>query len=704
MRTARTLKTLWWACGLLLAGRVAAAESKPATVEDIVRINNIQEARISPDGSQVVYVVAEPNIEESVYDADIFVVSSKGGPSRGLTKRAARDDTPRWSRDGQLIAFISDHSGSNQIWLVSPDGDGLHQLTRVEGGMAAPGFLRIFPPYPQAFAWSPDGKTIAYLVPDQEIVAQQEQRRREKDDTIVIGRDVKTTQVHLIDVESGESRQLTRGKFTVNHVSWSPDGKEIAFSAQPKPEEEGSDPARAISAPAADDVFVVSVEGGQVRTLIQRDGMDSTPKWSPDGTRIAFVSDGGKRKWSANNYLYTVAAAGGTPQSLTQNFDEVIAFYHWAADSSSVLILARQKLTRHLFAVETDSQTVRQVTSGNRVHGSFSFSRDTGQMAFLAQDAKTAWDVYVSGVEEFDPVKITKTNPQLQKLALVEPEVVRWKASDGMEIEGLLYKPLRFEEGEKYPLVTCVHGGPSIGTFTLSISPQLSEAGRFPMQADPCILAHVFAGEGYVTFLPNPRGGAGYGEKFRQAGGRGPGYGEFPSSSRKRGRGDFQDILSGIDSLIERGIADEDKLGIMGWSYGGYMSAWAISQTDRFAAASAGAGPTNAISYFGTSAHVPPPDRLAPWQAMQDYLNDSAIYYGDNLKTPTLLQFPERDEIVPLSQAQELHRALQLKGVPTELHVYPREGHMLREPKHQLDMLLRNVEWFDRWFSFEHSS
>ena len=704
MRRDGLRKALRWACALLLASRVAAAESTPATVEDMVGINNIQEARISPDGSQVAYVVAEPDLEESVYRNDLWIANANGTPSRRLSESPARDDTPRWSPDGQQIAFISDQNGNNQLWLVTPEGGGLRQLTHAKGGMAAPGFLRIFPPYPQAYAWSPDGKTIAYLVHDQEIAKEQERRKREKDDTIVVGRDVKTAQIHLIDVESGTSRQLTRGEFTVNHVSWSPDGKEIAFSAQPKPEAEGSDPARAISAPSADDIFVVSVESGQVRELVQRDGMDSTPKWSPDGTRVAFVSDGGKRKWSANNHLFTVAAAGGVPQNLTQAFDEVIAFYHWAADSSVVYFLARQKLTRQLFAVQTDSKKVRPVTSGDKVHGSFSFSMDTGQMAFLAQDAKTAWDVYVSEVNAFAPVKITETNPQLEGLALVQPEVFRWKASDGMEIEGLLYKPLQFEEGKKYPLVTCVHGGPSIGTFTLSISPQLSEAGRFPMQADPCILAHVFSGEGYATFLPNPRGGAGYGEKFRQAGGRRPGYGEPPSSSRKMGRGDFQDILSGINVLIERGIADGDKLGIMGWSYAGFMSAWAVSQTHRFKAASVGAGRTNLLTHFGTSAHVPRPDQRAPWQALEEYLNESAIYYADNLKTPTLLQYPEKDEIVPLSQGQELHRALQLKGVPTELHVYPREGHMLREPKHQLDMLRHNIKWFDRWFDVEPSS
>ncbi len=686
-----TIRHAWRVCRVAtvvvaLEVLLASATAPPVTVEHLLRIVNAEATAISPDGSQVLYVTATPDLEASVYKTDVWRVPIGGGAPVRLTQGEGRNDTPLWSPDGRHIAFISDRSGAPQVWMVSPSGGDLRKITDVPYGIAAPGFLRQFPPYPQAFAWSPDGRTIAVLVPDQQQLAADAERRRTRRDTRVVGRDARTVQIYLLDVRTGSGRALTKGEFTVNHLAWSPDGREIAFSARAQALEAGSDPARAIMAPAGDDVYVLSVSDGSVRPLVVREGMDTVPKWSPDGRIIAFATHEGRVDWSGHSHLAVVPSAGGDPKSVSAPLDEMPSFFEWSADSERIYVLARKRLTVHLFALKLSAETFEKISTGEYVHGAVSFSRDRRNVALLRQDGVSPWNVYTSPVESFDARRLTDLNPHLTEAAVVSPEIVTWKAPDGLEIEGLLYRPVsQNSSGQPYPLVTCVHGGQ--GGFTRAFAPQLYEPGRFPVQAEPCVLGQVFAGIGVATFLPNPRGGFGYGAEFRR--------------SRDWGYRDLQDILSGIDVLVARGIADPDRLGIMGWSYGGFMSAWAITQTDRFKAASIGAAPTNTVSYVGSSAS--PVESLQrfyggpPWERFDAYHRHSPLAFVANVRTPSLLQFPELDEIVPPTQGLEFYRALRQVGVTAELAIYPREGHMLREPRQQEDLLTRNLEWFSRW-------
>ncbi len=689
---------LVWILALGAAERLDAQSAKGVTVQDLLGVRNVEEARIAPDGSAVLYVVSEPDAS-GVFNTEIWSVREPG-TERRLTTHSARDDSPRWSRDASTIAFVSGRSGADQIWLMAADGTDLRQLTKEPFGVVAPGFLRIFPPYPDAFAWSPDGRVIAYLASDPIARAETMRKRETRDDALVVGADVNLTQIHLVDVATGESKRLTDGDFIVNHVAWSPDGTRLVFSAQPRPRVAGRGPSRT----AGDDIFIVSMADGMVSPLVERDGMDSTPRWSPNGQTIAFVSHDGRTVWSANSYLCVVSVNGGPPTNLTRDaFDESIASYVWAPDSRRLYFVARERMTTQLYAIAIDDTAVETITAGERVYGSFSFSADGSAMAFLAQDAITPWEVHRSPTRSFSQSRLGTAYPHSGGLSLLQPDVFRWQGRDGLQLEGLLFRP-RGATGRPSALVTCVHGGPAQGSFSFSFAPQLAEAGRFPAQADPCILAHAFPSLGVAVFLPNPRGGAGYGQAFRQAGGRGPGYGEPLDSTVRRGLGDFDDIMLGIDALIAQGIADGDRLGIMGWSYGGYMSAWAVTQTRRFAAASAGGGSVNAVSYFGTSSHVPPPEQLGPWEALKEFVVGSPLHHASTVRTPTLLQFAERDEVVPFWQGHEFFRVLNHYKVPNEFVIYPREGHMLREPGLLRDFLQRNVDWFMRWLGPKDAS
>jgi dipeptidyl aminopeptidase/acylaminoacyl peptidase len=273
----------------------------------------------------------------------------------------------------------------------------------------------------------------------------------------------------------------------------------------------------------------------------------------------------------------------------------------------------------------------------------------------------------------------------LDSVALGEMEAVRWKSADGLEIEGLLVKPVGARAGVRFPVLTYVHGGPT-GVFTFGFEPQLG-AAPLPIQGGPYPI-QVFAGKGYGVFMPNPRGSSGYGKAFLRA------------NLQDWGYGDFQDIMTGLDHLASQGLADPDRLGLMGWSYGGYMTSWAITQTDRFKAASVGAGLPNLYSMHG---NTDIPDALVdyfggtPWQQKEQYQRSSAMYHAENIKTPTLIQHGEKDDRVQLSQAWELYRALQALDVPRLFVIYPRQGHLIMEPKQQRDMLTRNLDWFTKY-------
>jgi dipeptidyl aminopeptidase/acylaminoacyl peptidase len=410
------------------------------------------------------------------------------------------------------------------------------------------------------------------------------------------------------------------------------------------------------------------------------------PKWSPDGKQIAFLSGDGKLDWLADLAVCVMPSSGGEPRNVSKKLDGLTfagsEFYGWAPDNRTLRLAVDTRATRQLFSLSVPDGEVKVLTEGQRVHDKFSFSADGQRFACVVDDPASPREVHAGTVGEQKPTRATFTNPQLLSVALGKVEPLRWKSADGLEVEGLLIKPTGYQQGRRYPLLTYIHGGPAL-QFAHAFSvypPGPPQASRYPI--------HVLAGQGYLIFCPNPRGSAGYGEKFRQA------------NVKDWGVGDFKDIMTGVDHLIAQGLADPQRLGIMGWSYGGYMTSWAITQTDRFKAASTGAGVTNLFSMYGQT-DIP---RFmegyfgdVPWNQRELYAKHSAMTHVGKVKTPTLIQHGEKDDRVPLAQSQELHGALKRRGVPVEFVVYPRQGHNPSEPRLQADVLRRNVDWFNRW-------
>ncbi|UCE42646.1 MAG: S9 family peptidase [Candidatus Aminicenantes bacterium] len=537
-----------------------ALNPRPATIDDLMRIKNIHDVQISPDGTQVLYVISEPDVENNRYDRDVWLAQTDGQKAFKLASSPQRDDNPLWSPDGKTVAFISDRGGSNQIWLISPSGGEALQLSDVHGGIGS-------------FYWSPDSKKIAFLLPDLQ-PEEKKKRQEERGSPIIVDDEPRMVHIHLIEVTSKKTWQLTSGKFFVDTLSWSPDAKNIVFSARPSP---------SIPDLFNTDIYTVDVQGQKIRKIVEKEGADTSPQWSPDGRMIAFVSNDGLNEWIANWYICVVSTEGGEPSNISRDFKEFVTSCQWSSDSRTLYFQSSKGLTTQLFAVSVKTGKVRQVSQGIRVHRDFSFSHESNRMAFLVSTSTTPSEVFVSPMDEFKPLCLTRTNSFVDDIDLGKTEVIRWKSHDGLEIEGLLIKPVGFRPGESYPLLTYVHGGPS-GKFEVSFSPQIG--GSSPIQGESYPL-HVLAGQGFAIFMPNPRGSYGYGEPFRRA------------NVNDWGHGDYFDIISGIDYLIEKGVADPLRLGIMGRSYGGYMTSWIITQTTRFKAASLGAGMSNLVSFYG---------------------------------------------------------------------------------------------------------
>lgn len=644
----------------------APATRRPMTPDDILQLRGVGDAQISPDGRWVAYVVSAANFTENAFDANVWLVSATC-PSVAagtvapecepvqLTRHVKNDNAPRWSPDGRRLAFVSNREeGRNQIWLMNPFGGEPERLTESRTGV-------------QAYQWSPDGARIAFVA-RQEPTPDEERRTKEKDDAAPFDRDFRMARLWVIDVATKQAREIVKGEFHVGDPQWSPDGRSIAYTVHPTPRADDG---------GRGDVWVVGADGQGARRLYENAGPDASPRWSPDGTRIAVLTrEASAAQRVAQQRLAVVPAAGGPPRVVATDFLYQPGAPTWSADGRTLWFTASTRTTSQLYGVPAGGGTPRALTSVRGVVGPASFSRGARPAAaFVLSSPDRPADVHVLPLSGgAGPVRRTDHNPQVRHFALGRAETMRWKGRDGMEIEGLVYYPPDHDRSRRYPMLANIHGGPS-GVWT--------EA--FPGASGN--MAHVWAGAGWVVFLPNVRGSSGYGERFLAA------------NVRDWGRGDYQDIQTGIDTLVARGVADPARLGQTGWSYGGYMTAWTLTQTDRFKAVMVGAGLTNMYSMYSTNdlqTVLEDYFGAAPWADFDAYWNASAMKYITQARTPTLILHGANDQRVPVGQAQELYQGLRRNGVTVDLVFYPREGHGLSEPRHQLDRMRRETEWFER--------
>jgi dipeptidyl aminopeptidase/acylaminoacyl peptidase len=633
-----------------------ALPKQPPTVDQILALERAGAPEISPDGHFVAYTVRTVNWDDNTYDAQIWLVDTRGGGPRQLTNGKKSSTSPAWAPDGSRLAFASDRTDKRQIYLINPLGGEAEAMTTLEDGVGS-------------FAWAPDGRSIAFTSTEPKSAALKD-RDKKYGEFQVVEQDYRMSHLSILDVEKKTTKPLTSGAFTIGRFAWSPDGTMIAFdhTINNSPASSGSG-----------DISIVTIASGSIRKLVTQDGPDSHPVWSPDGATIAFeTAMANPSYYYANRVIATVSASGGPPTPLTSSFDEDPSIVDW--NRAGLFFSASQKTYAGLFRLDPATKTsTRLGAPGNVVQSSFSFAHDGSRVAFLSADAASMGEVYTAGGGLADIRKLTDLNAQTRNWATGTLEVVSWKSQDGAVIEGVLHKPADFDAGKKYPLLVVIHGGPT----------GISRAIPFTSTIYPI---DVWVPRGVLVLEPNYRGSAGYGEKFRSL------------NVKNLGVGDAWDVLSGVDALVAKGTVDRDRVGVMGWSQGGYISAFlATHDAARFKAISVGAGISDWMTYYvNTDIHPFTRQYLqaTPWDDPAIYSKTSPITYIKQAKTPTLIQHGATDQRVPLPNAFELYQGLKDNNVPTKLIVYQGFGgigHGPSKPKSYRATMEHNLEWFDQW-------
>ena len=641
---------------VIVASGSAANGDKKMTIQDSLAIKNVGSPAFSPDGKWITYTLSEWDKENNRRVSHIYLVSSAGGRPVKLTNGEKGESAPQWSPDGSRIAFMAERDKGNQIWLISPFGGEAEKLTSEENGVAG-------------FRWSPDSKRLAYITRDTpKDKAEREKKKKDKFDTIVVEQGFTYSHLWAIHVESKDKKRVTDGAFTVDSPQWSPDGKWIAFVRSSNGAHES--PYAELAPDRNTDIYLISSDGGTPRQLTQNPASDSNPRWSPDGKWLAYTANNDAKSWTAKTEVMLIATEGGAPRNLTKDFFESAGGgLTWSQNGKAIYFNAGVGVYSHIFNITVNGGAASQITQGERNYGQFDISNDGTKIAYTLNDSRTPTDIFVSASNGTQAQQITNANPQLKDFAIAATEVIKWKGPDNFDIEGVLVKPLGYEAGKRYPFILQIHGGP-YGRFDNSFSSR----------------AQIFAANGYAVLMPNPRGSTGYGYKFTIAN-----LGDW-------GGKDFQDIMAGVDATIAKGIADADKMVVMGGSYGGFMTFWTITQTDRFKAAIGHAGISDWYSFHGQS-DIPGLMEYGfvghPWNATENYRKYSPMTFVDRVKTPILITHGEQDRRVAIAQAEQYYRALQRRGVEVVFLRFPREGHGIQEPNHQIDLVTRQLDWFD---------
>jgi dipeptidyl aminopeptidase/acylaminoacyl peptidase len=646
---------------LILFVPATLAQSRVPTLDDLLTLKSAGGTQISPDGKWIAYTVSYGDFKQDAFVTQIWLANSDTGKSFQLTLGGKSSTSPRWSPNSRWLAFLSDRvEDRNQIFLIDPSGGEARQLTKSETAI-------------NSFAWSGDGKTIAYTATEPTAKPLKDRKEYYGDYEVVRGG---YNYVHLWTLDVVEAmnspmagkQRTTRTDFSVNSFSWAPDGSTIVFSATINPD---------LVQGLTSDIYLLKLGDGSVKKIVDQPGPDTGPRFSPDGRQVVFSSVMGEKLYFASNSrLAIVGVDGGTPKSITDGFDENPGLVEWT--NTGIYFTGLEKTASHLYRVDPVSAKITRVSGPDELMGgSFSVTRSADRVAFTIASPSSMNEVFVSGTKSFAPRKLTNFNEQVKPFMLGTREVISWQSQDGTAIEGVLIKPANFDATKKYPLLCIIHGGPTGVDRPVLLMP---DARYYP--------SDIWAARGALILKVNYRGSAGYGEKFRKL------------NVRNLGVGDAWDVLSGVDFLIAKGWVDKDKVACMGWSQGGYISAFLTTSTNRFVAISVGAGISNWATYYYNTDITPFTIHYLGNDPAEDpaiYAKTSPMNYIKTARTPTLIQHGEFDRRVPIANAYELRQGLENRGVKVEMVVYKGFGHGITKPKSMRAVMQHNLSWFNHY-------
>ena len=638
---------------------IVNAQAKVWTPETSIKVKRISDLNFS-NKNQVAMVVREALIEEekSEYLNQIWVSHSNNSEPTKFTYHEKSSSHPRFSPDGNYLAFLSAREEKTQIWLMRTNGGEAWQFTYEKQGVGS-------------FEWSPDGSKIAFLMKDP-LTEKEEKDEKEKRDVILVDKNFKYSHLYIkvftTKIDTTKSDRITKGNYHITDFNWKPNGKTIVFSKSIDP----TINSRFVSG----DISLINIRTKTVKALVTWEGNASNPIFTPDGKLIVFTSDGKKNEPIGLSDTYIISSNGGEPKKLAETPNRNANIISVSANNNYVFVSDANRTKSEIYKIGLNNNEIEAVLNLDGRISSADISNDSEMIVFVREELNKPSEVYVSDLRKISPKQLSSFNSSLEFPKLAKTELLKWLSYDGLEIEGLLTYPTKYNKRKKYPLALIIHGGPA-GVFSQSFT------------GNPSIyIVEYFASKGYAILRANPRGSTGYGKDFRFA------------NFKDWGFGDYEDIMSGVDKVIDMGVADPERLAVMGWSYGGYMTSFVVTKTDRFKAASMGAGLPNLVS-MTTTTDIP--DYLVAhmggefWEDYETYEKHSAIYRINNVKTPTQVIHGSNDLRVPFTQGQEFYVALKRKGVATEMVVYPRTPHGPREPKLLMDVSPRILAWLDKF-------
>ena len=632
------------------------------TPENILSIRDIRELQVSPDGKQIAFVVrepADPKLPRQLRASNIWIVPSDGTQRpRPMVPNLKNAYSPFWSPDGRTLAFLSDRGvevndsagQGDQVYLLRVDGGDsatVQRLTAMPGGV-------------EGFAWSPDGKMIAFVARDQ-ATPEEQQREAAGYDAIEVDRNYKYNRLWVTNLSDRKAVQVTRQDFEINEIAWSPKGDELALDIAATPDDSVH-----LSL-----VVVNRLTGEIARTLSTNISLPGCLKWSPDGRWITFLEGPPTKEFSS--WVSVVPSAGGAIRPLMKDYSGTVIALDWTPDSKHLLAQSIEGTRQAILKIDSVTGAVRKLADFIQTIWEFSFSTNGQTIVYNAQTQESPSDIWVL-TQDAPPRQVTDFNPQTKSWQLGKVREVEWTNSkDGLTRRGILITPPAYQPGKLYPTVVNTHPGDT--------------AWWAGLHAKWWAWGQLLASNGYVVFFPNTRGVTGEG-------------GRMHATTADWGGMAFQDLMDGVDYLVAQRLADPNRLGIGGWSNGGFMTEYAITHTTRFKAAVAEAGHADFFSLYGTSSGMRDSMRIttpdSPHKNRKWYDDHSPITLIRNCRTPTLLIHGIRDGGVPVGQAYEFYNGLKDVGVETELVVYPREGHSIQEYAHQLDVQKRVLAWFDK--------
>ena len=618
----------------------------------------ISTVRVSPDGGKVVYAVKELKTIEgkSEFINHLFISDINNTNTIQLTQGEKNNINPKWSPDGKKIAFVSNRNGKNNLYCLNLAGGEAERLTDLKTGI-------------NDFKWSTTGNQIAFTSSDFE-TEEETGNKKSGNDWFFMNENFKQGRLHLLQLNKKDKNgipqitTLSKENRHINSFSWSPDDQWIAY-------------AHAASGGVEDNTFcdisMIKISSGEVKVIANTPVGENQPLFSPDGKFIAYYNLDEKGIWGGKTSVKIFALENGSVQTLADTPNGPAELIGWSSDGKTLYTLEPFHTSTKIFSLSSDGKQATEWTTGTKgVLSGLELNSKGTHFGFTFQNTSIPQDGYISSTSSFSALKISNINPELTNLPVPKTELISWKSFDGMEIEGLLTYPLNYEAGKKYPFILNIHGGPA-GVFSENF---IAVSGIYPLAA--------LAENDIFILRPNPRGSNGYGLKFREA------------NHRDWGGGDYKDLMAGVDYAISKGWVDANKMGVMGWSYGGFMSSWIVGHNNRFKVASIGAPAVDLVTQDLTDdipGFLPSYMEKQPYEDWKVYDDHSPLRFVQNVKTPVLLQHGQADVRVPFSQGIMYYNALKRRGVPVRFLVLPRQPHGPAEPSMILKTAQTNLSW-----------